>query len=203
MTETPTTPPDPRSQARASVRAKIARSVFTVFAERGFEETTASEAAEAAGISRASFFRYFSSKEEAVFAAQEAMGEDVAAALSERPADEDPWTALRRAFDASLRNYESNPTDTLARVRLARSTPALVAHELERQGQWRQGIGVVLAPRLGLEADDIRVDALAGAALAAFNAAVGSWAARGEEADLIVLLDETFDAIRQFTPSGN
>ena len=201
MTEPPETPPDPRSQARASVRAKIAQSVFNVFAERGFEETTASEAAEAAGISRASFFRYFSSKEEAVFAAQEAMGADIAAALGERPADEDPWTALRRAFDASLRNYETNPSDTLARVRLARSTPALVAHDLERQGQWREGIAAVLAPRLGMDGDDVRVDALAGAALAAFNAAVAFWATRGEEADLIALLDESFEAIRAFTPN--
>src|SRR3954470_19251209 len=95
----------PRAQARASVRAKIAQAVFTAFAERGFEETTASEAAEAAGISRASFFRYFSSKEEAVFAAQEAMGENIAAALVERPLAEDDWTALRRAFDAAVQNY--------------------------------------------------------------------------------------------------
>ena len=74
--------------AGAGQRARQDRaSVFTIFAERGFEETTASEAAEAAGISRASFFRYFSSKEEAVFAAQEAMGEEIAAALAERPAE--------------------------------------------------------------------------------------------------------------------
>jgi AcrR family transcriptional regulator len=202
MAELQETPPDPRSQARASVRAKIARSVFNVFAERGFEETTASEAAEAAGISRASFFRYFSSKEEAVFAAQEAMGEDIAATLAERPAEENAWTALRRAFDATLRNYEANPADTLARVRLARSTPALVAHELERQGQWRQGICAVLGPRLGMAKDDVRAEALAGAALAAFNAAVSSWADKGQEADLIALLDETFDAIREFVPGG-
>jgi AcrR family transcriptional regulator len=200
MAETQETPSDPRSQARASVRAKIARSVFTIFAERGFEETTASEAAEAAGISRASFFRYFSSKEEAVFAAQEAMGEEIAAALAERPESEGAWTALRRAFDAAVRNYEQSPTETLARVRLARSTPALRAHDLERQFQWRHGIAQVLIGRLGLEAEDVRADALAGAALAAFSAAVAAWAERGVEADLNVLIDETFGAVRQFVP---
>jgi AcrR family transcriptional regulator len=200
MVETQETPSDPRSQARASVRAKIARAVFTVFAERGFEETTASEAAEAAGISRASFFRYFSSKEEAVFAAQEAMGEEIAAALAERPAEEGAWTALRRAFDAAVRNYEQSPSETLARVRLALSTPALRAHDLERQLQWRHGIAQVLIKRLQMEEEDVRADALAGAALAAFSAAVSAWAERGEEADLIALIDETFGAVRQFVP---
>jgi AcrR family transcriptional regulator len=191
---------DPRALARASVRAKIAQAVFTIFAERGFEETTASEAAEAAGISRASFFRYFSSKEEAVFAALEAMGEEIAAALSERPAEEDSWTALRRAFDAAVRNYERSPSETLARVRLARTTPALRAHELERQLQWRQMIADAVAPRLGLEPGDVAAEALAGAAVAALDAAVSSWAERGEEADLIELIDEAFGAIREFVP---
>ena len=200
MAVTPPNSADPRAQARASVRAKIAQSVFQVFAERGFEETTASEAAEAAGISRASFFRYFSSKEEAVFAAQEAMGEQIAQELSQRPAAEDTWTALRRAFDAAVRNYEKSPTDTLARVRLARGTPALRAHELERQQQWRQMISDVLAPRLGMKPGDVRSEAVAGAAMAAFAAAVSSWAEQGEEADLIALIDETFGAIREFVP---
>lgn len=191
---------DPRAQARASVRARIGQAVFTVFAERGFEETTATEAAEAAGISRASFFRYFSSKEEAVFAAQEAMGEEIAAALADRPADEENWTALRRAFDAAVRRYEQDPSETLKRVRLARGTPALRAHELERQQQWRQMISDVLAPRLGLETGDVRAEAVAGAAMAAFSAAVFSWAEEGETADLIELIDASFGAVREFVP---
>jgi AcrR family transcriptional regulator len=201
MSGTPPNAVDPRARARASVRAKIAQAVFTIFAERGFEETTASEAAEAAGISRASFFRYFSSKEEAVFAAQEAMGEEIAAALAERPEEEDDWTALRRAFDAAVRNYERSPMETLARVRLARGTPALRAHELERQLRWRQMISEVLAPRLGLEPGDVRAMALAGAALAALDAAVSRWAELGEEADLIELIDESFGVVREFAPT--
>jgi AcrR family transcriptional regulator len=200
MAATPPNAVDPRAQARASVRAKIAQSVFTAFAERGFDETTATEAAEAAGISRASFFRYFSSKEEAVFAAQEAMGEEIAAALDQRPVEEEAWMALRRAFDAAVRNYELNPSEALKRVRLARGTPALRAHELERQQQWRQMISDVLAPRLGLEPGNVRAEAVAGAAMAAFAAAIFSWAEEGEGADLIALIDESFAAVREYVP---
>jgi AcrR family transcriptional regulator len=200
MAATPPNAADPRAQARASVRAKIAHSVFTIFAERGFDETTASEAAEAAGISRASFFRYFSSKEEAVFAAQEAMGENIAAALVERPTAEDDWTALRRATDTAVQNYERSPTETLKRVRLARTTPALRAHELERQLQWRQMIGDVLADRRGYERGDVRCEAVAGAAIAALDAAVSTWAERGEEADLIELIDAAFGAVHELAP---
>ncbi len=201
MPEAPGNLPDPRSQARASVRAQIARVVFNTFAERGFDETTATEAAEAAGISRASFFRYFSSKEEAVFAAQEAMGEEIAAELDSRPSDEEVWSSLRRAADALVRNYERSPTEALARARLSRQTPALAAHDLERRAQWQRMLGGVLAPRIGLEPGDIRAEALAGAALAALGAALRDWAERGEDDGLVELIDQAFEAVREHAGS--
>src|ERR1700761_9851404 len=90
---------DLRSRTRENVRAQIAEVAFNVFAERGFDSVTATEVAEAAGISRASFFRYFESKEDAGFVAQEELGAKMAAALRERPAGEDAWTALRQSVD--------------------------------------------------------------------------------------------------------
>src|ERR1700712_4035059 len=106
-------PLDLRSRTRENVRAQIAAVAFNVFAERGFDAVTATEVAAAAGISRASFFRYFDSKEDAVFVAQEAIGAEIAAALSERPPGEDAWTALRRAFDAGVATYYRSPADAL------------------------------------------------------------------------------------------
>src|SRR5215467_13317396 len=123
---------DPRSKARERARAEIAEIAFRVFAERGFDQVTATEVAEAAGISRASFFRYFESKEDAVFVAQEEMGANVAGALRERPAGEDAWTALRRALDAAVATYQRSPDAALARLRLIRCTPNLRSHQLER-----------------------------------------------------------------------
>src|ERR1700754_465232 len=123
---------DLRSRTRENVRVQIAEVAFNVFAERGFDAVTATEVAEAAGISRASFFRYFESKEDAVFVAQEEMGANIADALRERPAGEDAWTALRRALDAAVATYERSPEEALGRLRLIRTTPNLRAHQLER-----------------------------------------------------------------------
>jgi AcrR family transcriptional regulator len=165
-----------------------------VFAERGFDEVTATEAAEAAGISRASFFRYFESKEDAVYVAQEEMGVNIAAALRRRPAGEDAWTALRRALDVAVATYQRSPDEALAR-RLIRCTPNLRVHQLERLAQWKEAIGAALAERLGLDGDDIKVDALVGAALGALNAASSRWAASDGGDDLIELVDEAFTVI--------
>src|SRR6201992_1117975 len=123
-------PLDLRSRTRENVRAQIAEVAFRVFAERGFDQVTATEVAEAAGISRASFFRYFEAKEDAVFVVQEELGVDVAEALSRRPGGEDAWTALRRALDIAVRTYQRDPDEMLARLRLIRCTPALRSHQL-------------------------------------------------------------------------
>jgi AcrR family transcriptional regulator len=182
------------------VRAQIAEVAFNVFAERGFDAVTATEAAEAAGISRASFFRYFESKEDAVFVAQEELGVDIAALLRERPAGEDAWTALRHAFDAVIVIYRESPLHALARLRLIRTTPKLRAHQLERLDQWKVLIGAALAERLGLDQTDVRVEALVGAAIGALNAASSRWAAGDGADDLIELIDEAFGAIAEPFP---
>ena len=193
---TPAPLPDLRSLTRKTVRAQIAETAWSVFAERGFDDVTVNEVAAATGISRASFFRYFSSKEEAVFVALEAMGAEIATALEMRPPQEDPWEALRNAFfDAATPNYKSNPARSLARLNLTRETPSLRAHQLERQAQWRDLIGPVLAVRTGLDPGDVRIDALVGAAQAALDAATEKWALSGGELDLAVLIDEAFAAI--------
>ena len=195
MTLETSEPADLRSRVRESIRVQIGEIAWNLFAKRGFDEVTASEVAQAAGISRATFFRYFASKEEAVFAAQEALGAEIAAALSNQPAAEDAWTALRHAFDTAIGAYARNPQEALERFRLTHETPALRAHELERQAQWQQMIGVALGTRLGIEPLDLRVQALVGAALSALDAAATRWAQSDCSGDLITLLDEAFAVI--------
>ncbi len=191
----PETPlPDLRALTRETIRAQIAETAWSVFAERGFDDVTVNEVAEATGISRASFFRYFSSKDEAVFVALEAMGAEIATALEERPPQEPTWTALRRAFDAATPNYASNPGRSLARLNLTRETPSLRAHQLERQSQWKQLIGPALALRLERDPSDVRVEAIVGAAI---DAATERWALSGGGLDLTTLIDEAFAAIAE------
>jgi AcrR family transcriptional regulator len=201
MTSETGRPSDLRSRARESIRVQVGEVAWNLFAKRGFDEVTASEVAQAAGISRATFFRYFSSKEEAVFAAQEVLGAEIATALGARPVGEDAWTALRHAFDAAIGTYAKNPQEARERFRLTRETPALRAHQLERQAQWQQMIGGALAARLGIDPLDLRVQALVGAALSALDAAATHWAESDCSGDLITSLDEAFAVIEGPHPS--
>jgi AcrR family transcriptional regulator len=192
---------DLRSRARESLRAEVAEVAFNVFAERGFDNVTATEAAAAAGISRATFFRYFESKEDAVFVAQEEMGAQIAAALRERPVGEDAWTALRHSLDAVITYYRASPSHALARLRLIRGTPKLRSHQLDRLAEWKESLNVALAERLGLAESDVKVEALVAAALGALNAASVRWAESDGADDLIELIDAAFAAIAEPFPA--
>ncbi|MDV6299179.1 TetR/AcrR family transcriptional regulator [Dietzia maris] len=70
------TEPPPDSSRRAhnkhAVRTSLLQAARQLFAERGVAETTAEEIAEAAGVSRATFFNYFQNKHGIVIALHDA-----------------------------------------------------------------------------------------------------------------------------------
>jgi AcrR family transcriptional regulator len=185
---------DLRARVREGTRIEVGMIALDLFAEKGFEATTAGEAADAAGISRASFFRLFSSKEEAVFARQEATGAVIAATLAERPPEEDNWTALQSAFKASTDRYLEDPDRALARSRLILENPSLRARRLEVHANWSPAICAALAARMGGDAESIKIEGVVAAALGAFDAATTRWGA-SDGGDLIALIDESFEAV--------
>ncbi|WP_286967709.1 MULTISPECIES: TetR family transcriptional regulator [Arsenicicoccus] len=98
----PATSESLRDRTRRAVQQELTGAAITLFAARGFDAVTVDEIAEAAGMSRRSFFRYFASKDEVVLAKVARQGEQFVAALAERPDDEPAWTALRRMFDGAV-----------------------------------------------------------------------------------------------------
>lgn len=194
MDGTAARPDDLRARVREGTRIEVGTIALDLFAEKGFEATTAGEAADAAGISRASFFRLFSSKEEAVFARQEATGAVIAATLAKRPPEEDHWTALRSAFKASTDRYLEDPERALARARLILENPSLRARRLEVHANWSPAICGALAARMGGDAESMKIEGVVAAALGAFDAATTRWGA-SDGGDLIALIDESFEAV--------
>ena len=75
-----------RGIARAAVRARVARTAFELFQQKGFDKVTVNDVAAAAGVSRSTFLRYFATKEDAVLAKLDEQGQDLTEALRARPA---------------------------------------------------------------------------------------------------------------------
>lgn len=179
-----------RERARLALRTEIAQAISIVFAERGFDEVTVEEAAGEVGISRATFFRYFGSKEDAVLAAIEASSIDYAAHVETLPAvdGENPWQLLHRAFKHAVSQRDEHSELERSRVRMINSTVSLRTRMAQRRFAHEDALTPVLAARIDAPeaARTIAVTAFAG-----LDLAWRRWAA-GEEATISASLDHVF-----------
>jgi len=169
---------------------------FDLFRRKGFDQVTVNDLAEAAGVSRSTFLRYFRTKEEAVLCAFDTQGEQVADALRARPADEEDWTALRRALDTVIEQHRQDLAGALAMTRLVQEPPALCAGRLEKQSGWRPALAQALADRASPAGPAaLGPSVRAAAALDCLNIALDHWTASDGQLDLDALLDEAFAAL--------
>jgi AcrR family transcriptional regulator len=90
-----TTPPDRRTRKRLATRQRISDVASRLFVERGFDQVTVDEIAEAADVARMTVFNHFARKEDMFFDLDEEGREDLLAALEKRDADTSPIEALR------------------------------------------------------------------------------------------------------------
>ncbi|MFF9040578.1 TetR/AcrR family transcriptional regulator [Streptomyces sp. NPDC014892] len=197
---TPPKPPGLRERMRATVRAEVTEVALRLFIDQGFDRTTAEQIAVEAGLSRASLFRYFGTKEDIVLAGLEGNGQQVTEALAARPDEERPWVALRRAFDVLVQVNKESPERALSFLRLLQQTPSLRARHLEKQLLWQEQMVPEIARRLEVSPErpeDPRAAALVAAALACLDAAARGWVACEGAVPLADVLDQAMGALTE------
>jgi AcrR family transcriptional regulator len=179
-----------RERERAALRAEKADAMLTIFVTRGFQNVTAEEAAREVGISRATFFRYFGSKEEAVVAALESGRFDFADSLRAMPAamPDAPWALVRAAFQPRAAEIDKDLDRKRARTRMIMSEPTLRARLTERRGDHVERLADALAERLD---DRLSARVIASAGLAAYDLAWRIWA-ESESETFSSVLDAVF-----------
>ncbi|MDQ6743258.1 MAG: TetR family transcriptional regulator, partial [Candidatus Dormibacteraeota bacterium] len=152
---------------RRAVRAELSEVALQLLTDRDFESVTVDEIAAAAGVSRRTFFRYFSSKEDVVFAFLDQWATRLREEIEGRPAEEAPITAVHHGLRQHMAAYQSSAERAMALVRLVRHTPSLRAQEHISREHMRLGIVEALGRRLGVDAErDMRPHVLASLALA-------------------------------------
>ena len=114
-------PVDIAERKRRAIRGELSEVALALLTNRTFESLTIDEIAAAAGVSRRTFFRYFTSKEDVVFAFLDQWAVRLAADIVARPADEDPVAAVQTSFRQLTAAYDDR---ALALVRLVRETPS-------------------------------------------------------------------------------
>jgi AcrR family transcriptional regulator len=183
-------------QKRQLVANELARAALLLLAGRGFDAVTIDDIVAAAGVSRRTYFRYFSSKEDVVVQFLAGAGADVVAALVARPPAEPPSVALRHAVWVPIAVCADHPDQALLVTRLILDSPALQARYLERQIRWRTDLTVALATRLRLDPTTDPYPAMAaGMTVTAFNTVLEYWREGDDHDRLATLADRCFAII--------
>ncbi|MET7752498.1 helix-turn-helix domain-containing protein [Micromonospora sp. NPDC005367] len=191
--------PDQHSTLRAQRRAETQRAIqahaVRLFTERGYDATTVTDVAEAAGVSPMTVYRHFPTKEDLVLIDQH--GQLVAERIAATPATQ---SLVRRIGSALIDSataltsgrHENNLTADgrflLARLRLMISTPALRAKHLDNHYALQQAIVAAIEDDATDPETTFHAQAAASACLAVLHTALVRWAeddGRAELPDLI------------------
>jgi mycofactocin system transcriptional regulator len=173
-----------------TTRDDIERVAMGLFAAYGFDATTVDDIATAAGISRRTFFRYFSSKNHVVWG----RFDDGLVQLRERLAAVPDDVALTTALRDAIVAFNALAPDQVAvhrqRMSLILTVDSLQAHSTLMYAEWRRVIAEFVASRTGEGVDDLRPRLAGHVLLGAAVAAYEQWLA-SPRADLAALLDRS------------
>jgi AcrR family transcriptional regulator len=174
-------------------RERLVVAAVDLFTEQGYDATTVAQIAERAGVTRSTFFRYFSDKREVLAAGQETLSRLLAEGIAGAPATASPLEAVAAGLErassemgplnrdlgprlkaAVAASAELQERDALKSVSLAAAmTAALVARGVPDPTAHLAGELGVLAFKRGYarwsEGDRDDGTGLAGHALAALN----------------------------------
>jgi TetR/AcrR family transcriptional regulator, regulator of mycofactocin system len=181
-------------------RARVERAALDLFTLRGFENVTTDEVADAAGISRRTFFRYYATKADAVWG-------DFAghvARLEDRLSVSDPTRPVLASVCAAyveVNDYADAELPLLReRMHLILTEPALLAHSQLRFAAVDRAVARHVAVRTGTSPTGLVPRLVAATTRAAATTAFETWLA-DERASLGLHLHLAFAEISDGFPS--
>jgi len=141
----------PRSFVVQNQRDRLTAGIIAAVAEHGFHQTTITQIATAAGVSRRTFYAYFSSKQECYLATYDAIGTHLASAARAAAQPHERWPdRVRAQLGAALEFFAANPD----LVRFYLIAPLRAGEEVA--ARYRLGASRVLAELTDRMPPDVR-----------------------------------------------
>lgn len=185
-----------RLRKRRATSARIAASAAALAAQRGLAGTTADQIAEHAQVARATFFRYYQTKEHAV--AEGITGPWltlITDAIARQPAHLTAIEAIVAAFTDLAGLLPAHYHQIRELAELTRTSTALDAWTRRAYDRYEQAIASLAAARIpGLTTTDPRPRMIAALTMAAVRISLDDWIAHGGS-----LPDLTHRALRSIT----
>ena len=164
---------------RAETRARIEQAALDRFLRDGFEPVTIDDVAEAAGIGRRTFFRYFATKADAVWGDFDAHVARLDRLLAAAPAGQPVLAVICAAYVEANDYPEAEQPLLRERMQLILTEPALQAHSQLRYAAIDDVVARFVAVRTGSAPGELLPRLVATGARAAATTAFELWLADG------------------------
>ncbi|GAB2994515.1 TetR family transcriptional regulator [Mycobacterium bourgelatii] len=166
---------------RAATRQRIAAAAAELTANVGLAGATVERIADSADIGRATFFRYFNSKEDAVAEGMNVRWlNQITAALAAQPAELSAVDAVAGAFAQLALRFDEIEQQVRELATLTRSSETLDAWTLRIYVRYEAAIAELIAPRIpALSPQDPRPRLIGALAMATVRIALDDWLSDG------------------------
>jgi AcrR family transcriptional regulator len=185
-----------RERKKRLAQATIEEAALRLFEQKGYEQTSIQDIADAVMMSPRTFFRYFSSKEEVLFEPLHMVQREGLRLLQQVVPTESPHAALRSTFEhlASLYQQQQRASFML-RYQVATQTQSVASIYLYVLMETEPAMCDALCSRLeaAMKRDEVRF--LVAIYMTALRVALNVWLEQEAQGDLVSLLGEYLDAI--------
>lgn len=114
-------------------RGRLQEAALALYSERGFDQTTAAQIAERAGLTERTFFRHFADKREVLFGGSAILKERIVGGVAGAPASDGPLAAVSCGLDAAAGMLGESRRDlTRQRQAVISANPELRERELAK-----------------------------------------------------------------------
>jgi AcrR family transcriptional regulator len=174
-------------------RGRLAQAAMTLYAEQGFEQTTAAEIAARAGLTERTFFRHFADKREVLFYGADSLRDLLVRAIADAPAAATAIDAVGAALRAAAALVQEDPQAARLREAVVSANPELRERELTKLANLAAAMDAALRDR-GIPGPAASL--AAETAIALFKVAFASWISQPGQPDLTAILRESTEELR-------
>jgi AcrR family transcriptional regulator len=184
------------SRWKPDAAGRLMKSALTLFEQQGYDETTVAEIAAEAGLTKRTFFRYFSDKREVLFRGSQELEDRWLEAIAAAPADATPLAAVEAGLDAVAEMFVDRHAFARTRAGIINANPELQERELIKLQNLAGAIKDALRER-GVSQNAAILASQAGVTV--FHVAFARWVQQDDPTAFRRLMDESLEELRSVT----
>ena len=184
------------SRWKPDAEGRLMSAAIELFAEQGYEATTVAEIAERAGLTKRTFFRYFSDKREVLFSGSHELQRRWLDGVAAAPADATALAVVAAGLDPVAEMFTARHDFARIRAGIIEANPELQERELIKLQTLAGAITAALVER-GVSANAAMLAAHAGVTV--FHVAFAHWVAQDDPTAFRRLIDESLEELRSVT----